>query len=166
MKILRVLFPFLLCLPLLCLAKSMLSINPGAYIWHTDGQGKGYTQYTNNQFFAIEGNSNPASSYRFSAGTLLNSFSDRCILLGLRKDWWGRDGWKFKGGYAYVGEFFIPQFSHCGDDGVYHNVRNITGIGFVPYIYHAVQFDFNEKVGIEGGLIFPSVLVISFQIHF
>jgi hypothetical protein len=95
-----------------------------------------------------------------------NSFGNRCLALGIRRDWLAEKGWTFKGVYGYTGEFFFDDFTHCGDKGIYHSFRNITGIGFAPYIYHAVQYNFTDYFGVESGIIFPSVFAISLQWSF
>jgi hypothetical protein len=41
-------------------------------------------------------------------GTMKNSFDNRCLAAGVRRDWAGWDnGWVFKGIYGYVGEFSL-----------------------------------------------------------
>jgi hypothetical protein len=63
-----------------------------------------------------------------------NSFNDRCLAAGVRRDWAGWDnGWVFKGIYGYVGEFFFDTFDDCGDHGSYHDFKKATGNGRRPY---------------------------------
>lgn len=96
-----------------------------------------------------------------------NSFDDRCIALGVRRDWASLgNGWVFKGIYGYVGEFFFDAFEHCGDHGSYKDFKDATGIGFSPYIYHGLQYNFTDYFGIESGIILPAVFVISVQWSF
>ncbi|CND84553.1 Uncharacterised protein [Yersinia nurmii] len=144
----------------------LYSVNPGAFIFHAYEPKTDYTQYFDNQYIAVERKLNAQSDYSLSVGTLVNSFSNRCMLLGVRKDWWEKGHWTFKGGYAYAGEFFFSQFSHCGDEGIYRNIKDAVGIGFAPYIYHALQYDFNDHFGLEGGVILPGIVVLSMQFHF
>ena len=96
-----------------------------------------------------------------------NSFDDRCIALGVRRDWASLgNGWVFKGIYGYVGEFFFDAFEDCGDHGSYKDFKDATGIGFSPYIYHGLQYNFTDYFGIESGIILPAVFVISVQWSF
>jgi hypothetical protein len=96
-----------------------------------------------------------------------NSFNDRCLAAGVRKDWANLgDGLVFKGIYGYVGEFFFDAFSDCGDHGSYHDFKKVTGVGFSPYIYHGFQYNFTSYFGMDVGLIIPSVFVITVQWSF
>lgn len=146
--------------------EKMYAVNPTAFVYHAYSPGKDYTQYFQNQYVAIERKFSPQSDYSLAVGSLKNSFSDRCLLLGVRKDWITEGRWIFKGGYAYAGEFFLNTFSHCGDEGVYKNIKDATGIGFAPYIYHALQYSINENTSVEGGIILPGIVIFSVQLHF
>lgn len=145
---------------------SLYSVNTGSFVYHLIGNHGLYTEKFDNQFFSAERRLSENSPYSFLAGTLKNSYGDRCIALGVRRDWVIEDGWTFKGVYGYTGDFFFNTFSHCGDEGVYHSFKNATGVGFAPYIYHAVQYNFTNYFGIESGIIFPTVFVISVQWSF
>lgn len=146
---------------------NLYSINTGSFVYHlVDNQGE-YTEKFDNQFFSVERKLSSASKYSFLAGTLKNSFGDRCIALGIRRDWYGEPtGWAFKGVYGYTGEFFFDAFSHCGDAGVYQSARQAFGIGFAPYIYHAMEYNFTDYFGVESGVIFPTVFVVSIHWNF
>lgn len=62
-----------------------------------------------------------------------NSFDDRCLTLGVRRDWLKNDtGWVLKGVYAYTGEFFFDAFSHCGDSGTYRTAKKSPASVFRP----------------------------------
>ena len=145
---------------------NLYSINTGSFVYHIIGNHGLYTEKFNNQFFSAERRFSDDSPYSLLAGTLKNSYGHRCIALGVRRDWVAEQGWAFKGVYGYTGEFFADAFSHCGDEGVYHSFKNVTGVGFAPYIYHAVQYNFTDYFGVESGIIFPSVFVISVQWSF
>ena len=107
------------------------------------------------------------SKYSALVGTMKNSFDDRCLTLGVRRDWLKNDtGWLLKGVYAYTGEFFFDAFSHCGDSGTYRTAKKITGVGFSPYIYHGLQYNFTDYFGVEGGIIIPAIFVMSIQWSF
>jgi hypothetical protein len=70
-----------------------------------------------------------------------------------------------KGVYAYTGEFFFDAFSHCGFRHLPHR-QKITGVGFSPYLYHGLQYNFTDYFGVEGGIIVPAIFVMSIQWSF
>jgi hypothetical protein len=43
---------------------------------------------------------------------------------------------------AIVEAIILDAFEHCGDHGSYKDFKDATGIGFSPYIYHAIQYNF------------------------
>lgn len=145
---------------------NLYSFNTGSFVYHLIGNHGLYTEKFNNQYFSAERRFSEDSPYSLLAGTLKNSYGDRCIALGVRRDWIAQSAWTFKGVYGYTGEFFVEAFRHCGDDGIYKSFKNATGVGFAPYIYHAVQYNFTDYFGVESGIIFPAVLVISVQWSF
>lgn len=102
---------------------NIYAVNPIAFIYHADRPGKKYTQYFQNKYIAIERKFSLDSDYSLVIASLKNSFSDRCMLIGVRKDWIKNGRWTLKGGYAYAGEFFLNTFSHCGDEGIYKNIK-------------------------------------------
>lgn len=146
---------------------NLYSVNTGSFVYHlTDNHGQ-YTENFDNKFFSIERKFSEDSKYSVLVGTMKNSFNDRCVAMGLRRDWISGDSdWVFKGVYGYTGEFFFNTFSHCGDHGSYKDFRKVTGIGFSPYIYHAIQYNFTDYFGVETGIIIPSVFVVSVQWSF
>lgn len=88
-----------------------------------------------------------------------NSFNDRCTALGVRRDWYhSGSGWTFKGVYGYTGEFFFDAFEHCGDHGSYKDFKDATGIGFSPYIYHAISITSPIISPLKAALLFPACL--------
>ncbi len=56
--------------------------------------------------------------------------------------------------------------NHCGDSGTYRTAKKITGIGFSPYLYHGLQYNFTDYFGVEGGIIVPAIFVMSVQWSF
>ncbi|MBK0092532.1 hypothetical protein [Erwinia sp. S59] len=146
---------------------NLYSINTGSYVYHLTGNHGQYTENFENNFFSVERKLSEDSTYSVLIGTMKNSFDDRCLALGVRKDWktWD-DGWTFKGIHGYTGEFFFDAFKDCGDHGSYHDFKKATGIGFSPYIYHGFQYNFTPYFGIESGIIIPSVFVITIQWSF
>lgn len=164
----------LLCILLLsaiapCYASelNLYSFNTGSFVYHMTGNHGQYNEKFNNKFFSVERKFSPESEYSLLAGTMKNSFDDRCLSLGVRKDWMSSPtGWTFKGVYAYTGEFFFKAFSQCGNDGTYRTAKKMTGVGFSPYIYHGVQYNFTNYFGVESGIIIPSIFVVSMQWRF
>lgn len=146
---------------------SLYAINTGSYVYHLTGNHGQYTENFDNNFVSVERKLSVDSKNSLLAGTMKNSFSDRCFTLGLRTDWIsGNNNWIVKGVYAYTGEFFFKAFSHCGDSGAYSTAKKITGVGFSPYIYHGIQYNFTDYFGLESGIIFPSIFVVSAQWRF
>nr|WP_158785348.1 hypothetical protein [Pantoea sp. BAV 3049] len=146
---------------------NLYSINTGSFVYHLTGNQGQYNENFNNQFYSVERKFSENSKYSALVGTLKNSFDDRCLSLALRRDWQSWDsGWFFKGIYGYTGEFFFDAFSHCGDRGSYHTFKKVTGVGFSPYLYHGVQYNFTRQVGVEAGIIFPTIFAASVQWSF
>lgn len=145
----------------------LVSMNTGSFIYHAFPQDDDATQYFDNHYFSIERKLSAESDLSLVAGTFLNSQDNRCIILGARKDWHRfNDKLVFKGVYAYAGEFFFEPFENCGDDGFYKTVKDEIGIGFAPYLYHAIQYNFTDYFGVEGGLMLPGLVVMSVQWSF
>lgn len=163
-----------LCAPALLMATAskasepaLYSINTGSFVYHMSGNHGQYTEGFDNKFISAERKLDADSSYSILVGTMKNSFDDRCLSLGVRKDWTPRQvGWNVKGIYAYTGEFFFSAFSHCGDSGVYNTAKKITGVGFAPYVYHGLQYNFTNNFGIEGGIILPTIFTMSMSWSF
>lgn len=146
---------------------NLYSINTGSFVYHLTGNYGQYNEFFDNKFFSVERKFSEDSKYSALLGTMSNSFGDRCIAMGLRRDWISGDSdWVLKGVYGYTGEFFFDALSHCGDHGSYHDFKKITGIGFSPYIYHAIQYNFTSYFSVESGIIIPSVFVVSVQWSF
>ena len=146
---------------------NLYSMNTGSYVYHMTGNHGQYNEHFNNNFFSVERKFSQDSKYSVLVGTMKNSFDDRCIALGVRRDWVSLgNGWVFKGIYGYVGEFFFSAFEHCGDHGSYKDFKDATGIGFSPYIYHGFQYNFTDYFGVESGIILPTVFVVGIQWSF
>jgi len=146
---------------------ALFSINTGSFLYHAFPKNEDSNQYFDNRLFSIERKFSADSDYSWLTGTFLNSQKNRCVLLGMRKDWYRiNDRFVIKGVYAYAGEFFINTFSHCGDDGFYETMKDHTGVGFAPYLYHAAQYNVTDYWGIEAGLMLPGILVMSMQWSF
>jgi len=146
---------------------NLYSFNTGSFVYHLTGNYGQYNEFFDNKFMSVERKFSEDSKYSALIGTMNNSFGDRCIALGLRRDWIQWDSnWVFKGVYGYTGEFFFDAFKHCGDEGSYNDFKKVTGVGFSPYIYHAFQYNFTSYFGVETGIIIPSVFVVSVQWSF
>ena len=146
---------------------TLYSVNTGSWIYHLSNNHGQYTEGFDNQFASVERKFSADSKYSLLVGTMKNSFDDRCIALGVRSDWASLcNGWVFKWIYGYVGEFLFDAFEDCGDHGSDKDFKDATGIGFSPYIYHGLQYNFTDYFGIESGIILPAVFVISVQWSF
>lgn len=142
------------------------SLNTGSFIYHAYSPGQTYTQYFQNQFIAVEKKIDNPIIDSIIAGTLLNSYGNRCALLGVQKNWSNlSDRMTFEGVYSYAGEFFFDAFSECGEMGIYHDIKKATGLGFAPYIYHGIEYDLHPNVSLEAGVILPGIIVFSLQWH-
>ena len=142
-----------------------ITINTGSFLYHVvpSSAGSDYTQYFDNEFLAV-GVRITEKTY-FSFGTSLNSFGDRMAVIGFRTVLHRfNDKIYFEGFYAYAGEFFFSEFSHAGDQGIYKEIKDKTGIGFAPYIYHGFDFKINSFLTLEAGVILPIIPVATLQI--
>ena len=145
----------------------LVSINTGSFLYHAVPKNEDSNQYFNNNYFSIERKLSADSDTSWLVGTFMNSQDHRCILLGMREDWYRvSDDLVFKGVYAYGGEFFIDTFADCGNEGFYEEMKEITGVGFAPYLYHAFQYNVTDYFGVEAGLLLPGIVVMSMQWSF
>ena len=125
---------------------NLYSMNTGSYVYHMTGNHGQYNEHFNNNFFSVERKFSQDSKYSVLVGTMKNSFDDRCLTLGVRRDWLKNDtGWVLKGVYAYTGEFFFDAFSHCGDSGTYRTAKKITGMAFGQDIPMPPEIFLNNK---------------------
>lgn len=161
----------LLCLAIISVAlandEPQHSFIAASFTYHLYPPGK-HNQYFNNEFFAYTRRTNILPFVdKYIIGTLKNSSDNRCLLLGVGRDWHRYNPkTRLVGVYAYVGEFFNDTFDECGDDGIYEDVDSVTGIGFTPYIYHGVKYDIADNFHINGGLIIPGVVSFALQVSF
>ncbi|WP_413722275.1 hypothetical protein [Sodalis sp. RH23] len=144
----------------------LYSLDTASFAYHIYAPKEGDNQYFKNQLVAIERKVHKNSDYSFFAGTFINSESNRCVLLGMGKNWVRRNQWSFEGLYAYAGEFVFTPFERCGDDGFYQDIKRATGIGFAPYIYHGVKYDVNSHVSVRSGILLPGIVIMSLQLRF
>lgn len=142
------------------------SLNTGSFVFHAYAPREHFTQYLQNQFVAVEKRIDNPLIDNIVVGTFLNSFDNRCALLGVQKNWIHYNNkLTFEGVYAYAGELVASGFSECGAKGSYHSTKQLTGIGFMPYIYHGLEYDLNAHASLEAGVILPGILVLSLQWH-
>lgn len=100
-----------------------------------------------------------------SIGTAKNSFGDYMMMIGYRHIRHRfNDRIYFEGLYSYSGEFFFPIFSHVGDHGIYKDIKNITGLGFAPYLYHGLDFEITSYLTLEVGFILPFITIATLQV--
>jgi len=146
---------------------SLYSINTGSFVYHMTGNVGDYNEIFKNKFFSVERKFSQESKNSMLVGTMKNSFNDRCLSVGMRRDLHEiNSSWMIKGVYAYTGEFFAKAFSDCGNHGSYHDFKKVTGIGFSPYIYHALQYNPTTFFGVEAGIIAPDIFATSIQWSF
>lgn len=167
MRIRITLFFIFIVLPSGLNAESLYSANTGSFLYHAFPQNADSHQYFKNHYFSVERKISEDSDYSLMLGSFLNSQANRCILIGMRKDWYRvNKGLVIKGIYSYAGEFFFDTFDDCGNGGTYETMKEHTGVGFVPYIYHAAQYNFTDYFGMEAGIILPGIVVVSMQWSF
>lgn len=100
-------------------------------------------------------------------GTLNNSQNNRCIILGISRDWIKiNDYLDFVGMYAYNGEIPGVACEGCGNDGIYRTFKNHTGVGFAPYIYHGIRFNATKNLSINSGIILPGLFASTIEFRF
>lgn len=136
------------------------SLRTGAYVYHFLGNNGQYTEGFDNQF--LTAGFGISESSEILVGTLKNSYGDRCVFLGLGKDWHKfNDKVVFEGIYSYVGEFFFDEFRDCGRKGVYRSFDQNLGVGFAPYIYHGIKYHLTSYLALEAGIVFPRLAVLT-----
>jgi hypothetical protein len=87
---------------------NLYSVNTGSWIYHLSNNHGQYTEGFDNQFASVERRFSEDSPYSLLAGTMKNSFDDRCIALGVRRDWVSLgNGWVFKEFMATLASFFL-----------------------------------------------------------
>jgi hypothetical protein len=80
---------------------NLYSMNTGSYVYHLTNNHGQYTENFENHFFSVERKFSEDSKYSLLIGTMNNSFDDRCLALGVRRDWYHNgSGWTFKGVYG------------------------------------------------------------------
>ncbi len=143
------------------------SLLAASFTYHIYPPGQ-HTQYFDNELIALTRTVNQIEQIdRIVVGTLKNSSDNRCLMLGVGQDWQQINSkTKLVGLYAYVGEFFWHNFEECDDDGIYADLDNLLGLGFAPYIYHGIKYNFTPQSTINGGLILPGVLSFALEYSF
>ncbi|MBW3698368.1 hypothetical protein EK599_22080 [Vibrio sp. T187] len=142
-----------------------LELNFASFVYHVYDSDDDSTQYFDNYYVSLE----VPITDRTNAvvGTFLNSQNNRCAILGVEYHWADLStNWRFKGLYAYAGEFFLDSFEDCGDDGVYQEVKEVSGIGFAPYISHYFEYALTDHFNVDFGLLLPGIVVINANVTF
>ncbi len=67
---------------------SLYSVNTGSFLYHLVPYDPDSHQYFGNQYFSVERKFSADSDYSFMLSTFLNSQANRCMLIGVRKDWY------------------------------------------------------------------------------
>ncbi len=83
---------------------NLYSMNTGSYVYHMTGNHGQYNEHFNNNFSRW---AQVFSGFKIQrAGRNDENSDDRCLTLGVRRDWLKNDtGWVLKGVYAYTGNF-------------------------------------------------------------
>ncbi len=103
---------------------SLYSMNTGSYVYHMTGNHGQYNEHFNNNFFSVERKFSQDSKYSVLVGTMKNSFDDRCLTLGVRRDWLkNRYRLGTERGVCLYRGIFLDAFSHCGDSGTYRTAK-------------------------------------------
>jgi hypothetical protein len=112
---------------------NLYSVNTGSWIYHLSNNHGQYTEGFDNQFASVERRFSEDSPYSLLAGTMKNSFDDRCIALGFAATGsrWATAGcWEFM---ATLASFF-SAFEHCGDHGSYKDFKDARHRLFSLYL--------------------------------
>lgn len=67
-------------------ADHTISFNTGSFVYHLLGNHGQYTEKFDNEFYSIEKRLPDHPDYSLLVGTMRNSYGDRCLSLGVRKD--------------------------------------------------------------------------------
>lgn len=143
------------------------SIIGASFTYHVYPPGK-HEEYFSNRLIAVARYTDILPYVdRLMLGTLKNSSGNRCLMIGVGRDWKKlNEKAKVIGIYSYVGEFFADTFDECSDEGIYKDMDSVVGIGFAPYIYHGVNYNLIQQLSINGGLIFPGVVSFALEYSF
>ena len=159
-------FLFLILLPLNSSDKKVSfhldTVHTTHYLLDEEGQNEGMGA----DVYAIEFALTPNIDERMIIGSTINSQFNRCFILGIHDDIYTNNNLTFEASYMYVGEFFFDTFEHCGDDGIYNEIKDVTFLGFVPAIYYGLEYNIYDTIGLEIGVVLPGILVLGIQIHY
>ncbi len=101
------------------------------------------------------------------AGTLLNSFHDRCAVLGVARDWMKlRDDLHFVGIYAYAGYAPFGGCQNCANKGAYEDIKKQYHIAAAPYIWHGLRYDVTKRFSVNAGILVPGFLSATMEWRF
>lgn len=101
------------------------------------------------------------------AGTLLNSFNDRCAVLGIARDWIKlRDNLHFVGMYAYVGYAPFGGCQNCANKGAYEDIKKQFHIAAAPYIWHGLRYDVTNHFSVNAGILVPGFVSATMEWKF
>lgn len=138
---------------------NLYSVNTGSWIYHLSNNHGQYTEGFDNQFASVERKFSEDSPYSLLAGTMKNSFDDRCIALGVRRDWVSLgNGWVFKGIYGYVGEFFSRPSSTAAIMVLIRILKTPQVLGFLPIFIMVFSTTLPIISALKAELFFPPSL--------
>ncbi len=138
---------------------NLYSVNTGSWIYHLSNNHGQYTEGFDNQFASVERRFSEDSPYSLLAGTMKNSFDDRCIALGVRRDWVSLgNGWVFKGIYGYVGEFFSRPSSTAAIMVLIRILKTPPASAFLPIFIMVFSTTLPIISALKAELFFPPSL--------
>ena len=138
---------------------NLYSVNTGSYVYHLTNNHGQYTENFENHFFSVERKFSADSKYSLLLGTMNNSFNDRCLALGVRRDWYhSGSGWTFKGVYGYTGEFFFDAFEHAAIMAPIKTLRTPRGSAFHPISTTLSSITSPIISPLKAALLFPACL--------
>ena len=112
---------------------NLYSVNTGSWIYHLSNNHGQYTEGFDNQFASVERRFSEDSPYSLLAGTMKNSFDDRCIALGVRRDWASLgNGWVFKGIMATLASFSSRPLSTAATMVLTRILKMRPALAFLP----------------------------------
>ena len=142
-----------------------LSVMGGTFIYHLYRPDfNDPTEFFENKYISVNYELKNGNELYF--GTALTSGGERVAVIGYKKNWARlNERLSFEGMYGYGGNFFFPFLSESGGGGFYGEMKNLTGVAFAPYIYHAFEFRLSRSASIHSGIFLPLTFCTTFQVH-
>ncbi len=148
---------------------NLYSMNTGSYVYHMTGNHGQYNEHFNNNFFSVE-----LQVFLRIQNTacwsepMKNSFDDRCLTLGVRRDWLKkRYRLGAERGVCLLPGIFFDAFQPLwGFRHLPHRQKNHRRRFFAPTSIMVCNITSPIISGVEGGIIAPAIFVMSIQWSF